>query len=269
MKVLITGGNGFVGKNLIAECLKRGFEVKSVELEDFYSDKWTKKLKDIAQSFFPDVVFHVGACSDTLENDVNFMMELNYESTKVLTDWCKENSKKMIYSSSAANYGQAFYPSNLYGWSKYVAEGYVVSNGGVGLRYFNVYGPGEEHKGRMSSVAYQSFLKKKAGEKIILFPKKPVRDFVYIKDVVEANLHAAECHISLNGDWYDVGSFSSRLFEDVLLGLGITEWEYCSEDSIPTGYQFRTAATKLMPGWTPKFKLEKGLKDYISYLQDE
>ena len=69
-----------------------------------------------------------------------------------------------------------------------MGEGYVVSNNGIGLRYFNVYGPGEEDKGRMSSVAYQMFLKDKNNEEIKLFPKKPKRDFVYVKDIVKANI---------------------------------------------------------------------------------
>lgn len=272
MKVVITGSDGFIGKNLNNECSKRGFDVKTIELSDFYSNEnndWKKKLLEIVSTFSPEVIFHVGACSDTLERKVNFMMELNYESTKVLTDWCVENRRKIVYSSSAANYGLGLHPSNLYGWSKYVAEGYVVSNGGVGLRYFNVYGPGEEHKGIMSSVAYQSYIKKRSGEKIFLFPKKPMRDFVYVKDIVEANIFAAECYLTLNGNWYDIGSFSSRTFEDVLQGLEIYEWEYYDEGLIPLGYQFKTLATKEMPGWTPKFNLEAGLKDYIKYLQNE
>jgi len=268
MRALITGSEGFIGKNILEEALARGYEVKGLELKEFYDQNWFRNLRNIVSDYFPDVIFHVGACSDTLEKDVNYMMELNYESTKILTDWCKENGKKIVYSSSAANYGQAFFPSNLYGWSKYVAEGYVVANGGVGLRYFNVYGPGEEHKGKMSSVAYQSYIKNKKGEEIILFPKKPKRDFVYVKDVVSANFHAEECYISLGGDWYDIGSFSSRLFEDVLSGIGIQKWSYSSEEDIPIGYQFNTHATKLMPSWVPKFNLEEGLKDYIIYLQN-
>ena len=119
-----------------------------------------------------DAVFHVGACSDTLETNVDYMMTRNYESTKIIMDWCVKNNKPMIYSSSAANYGtNNLYPSNLYGWSKYVGEGYVISNGGIALRYFNVYGPGEEDKGKMASVAYQMFIKNTKGEKITLFPK--------------------------------------------------------------------------------------------------
>ena len=138
----------------------------------FLNLNWGEKLLQILESMNYDAVFHVGACSDTLETNVDYMMTRNYESTKIIMDWCVKNNKPMIYSSSAANYGtNNLYPSNLYGWSKYVGEGYVISNGGIALRYFNVYGPGEEDKGKMASVAYQMFIKNTKGEKITLFPK--------------------------------------------------------------------------------------------------
>ena len=122
----------------------------------------------------------------------------------------------MIYSSSAANYGErGENPSNLYGWSKYTAEDYVISNGGIALRYFNVYGPGEENKGSMASVALQMTRNYKEGKEIKLFPKKPKRDFVYIKDIISANLYAFENFNSLSGKYYEVGSGESRTFEDV------------------------------------------------------
>ena len=145
MKVLITGTKGFIGRNL-KETLSKDYEILTFEESDLNSD-WRSKLDNI---FNEDLkcVFHVGACSDTLEQNVNYMMLLNYEVTKYITDLCVNNGTPLIYSSSAANYGvNEEYPSNLYGWRKYVGEGYVISNGGIGLRYFNVYGPGEEDKG--------------------------------------------------------------------------------------------------------------------------
>jgi ADP-L-glycero-D-manno-heptose 6-epimerase len=121
---------------------------------------WTDELIQKLNDYKVEGIFHVGACSNTLETDVNYMMTRNYESTKIISDFCSENDIPLIYSSSAANYGNnQEFPSNLYGWSKYVAEQHVIQNGGVALRYFNVYGPGEEHKGKMSSVAYQMMMK--------------------------------------------------------------------------------------------------------------
>lgn len=271
MKILITGNKGFIGSNLSKKFIGLDRSVYQIDLDDFYTnnDQWTKKLISKLYNINPDVVFHVGACSDTLEKSVNYMMELNYESTKIIMDWVKFNSKKIIYSSSAANYGSNNYPSNLYGWSKYAAEGYVISNGGLALRYFNVYGKGESHKGRMSSVAFQSYLKNKNGEQIKLFPGEPKRDFVYVEDVITANLFALENYDVLKYNWYDVGSEESRSFEDVLKNIGVSDWSYYEESDIPGGYQFYTKSSKWMPGWRPKYNLEKGLKEYIKSLSNE
>ena len=153
-KVIITGSKGFIGKSLSYQLNRDGYLVHSFDDSYFLNENWCEELLKTLNSLNYDAIFHVGACSDTLETNVEYMMTRNYESTKIMMDWCIENNKPMIYSSSAANYGtNGKYPANLYGWSKYVAEGYVISNGGIGLRYFNVYGPGEEDKGKMASVA--------------------------------------------------------------------------------------------------------------------
>jgi ADP-L-glycero-D-manno-heptose 6-epimerase len=269
VKILVTGSDGFIGKSLCYYIeSKMDITPYTLETADFYNDiDWALKLTTELYEINPDVIFHVGACSDTLEKRVNYMMELNYESTKIISDWSRANERKMIYSSSAASYGvNNKFPSNLYGWSKYVAEGYVISNGGVALRYFNVYGPGESHKGKMSSVALQMYNRSKDGESIYLFPGNPERDFVYIKDVISANFYSMENYDLIKSDWYDVGSFESRTFEDVLLNIGIMNWEYTSEDWIPEGYQYFTKATKIIPGWKPKYTIENGLKEYMNFL---
>ena len=265
MKILITGTEGFIGRNLLNE-LSDKYEIYTLEESDLSSD-WKSKVKNFFDLSL-NVVFHVGACSDTLEQNVNYMMFLNYEVTKYLTDLCSEYDVPIIYSSSAANYGiNNEYPSNLYGWSKYAGEGYVTSNNGIALRYFNVYGPGEEDKGRMSSVAYQMFLKHKKNEDIKLFPKKPKRDFVYIKDVISANLYAFDNFKKLSGKWYEVGSGNSSLFEDILEYMNFN-YSYNDESIIPNGYQFYTCSdkSKWMDGWVPKFNLKSGITDYLKYL---
>jgi len=267
-KVFVTGTRGFIGKNLMNDLNLKGYITFGFDDSYLNYENWEEKLLEILNSLKYDVVFHVGACSDTLETDTNFMMVRNYESTKVMVDWCVRNGKQFIYSSSAANYGtNGRYPSNLYGWSKYVAEDYVKLNGGICLRYFNVYGPGEEEKGRMASVAYQMFLKKRNNDDVFLFPKKPLRDFVYVKDVVDANIFALENYEELKGNYYEVGSGVARGFEDVLNNMGIT-YQYTSEESIPNGYQFYTCSDKQkwMTGWESKWDLETGIKDYKNYL---
>lgn len=265
---VITGHEGFIGSNLIDTLRMLGHRAVGINSSYLKMPNWKLQIHSFLDTVKPDGIFHVGACSDTLEQDVNYMMVRNYEATKVFTDWCVRNSKPIIYSSSAANYGvNNNYPANLYGWSKYAGEDYVVNSKGIALRYFNVYGPGEHKKGRMASIAYQMFLKYRNGEVINLFPNKPCRDFVYVKDVVDANIHAYINYDKLHSKYYEVGSGTARPFEDVLSLMNI-EHGYVSESLIPEGYQYYTCSdkTKWMKGWTPKYQLEDGIEDYLCRL---
>ena len=268
-KVLVTGSSGFIGTNLSKHLGELGFIVKLLDSDYFKELDWQNSLLSLLNGFDPKVIFNVGACSNTLELNVQYMMEQNYQSTKLISDWCKDEKRNLIFSSSAANYGiNGKYPSNLYGWSKYVAEDYVRKSGGIALRYFNVYGPGEENKGAMSSFLYQAYVYRNHGEKVLLFPGGPSRDFIYIKDVVGANLYAMENFLDLAGSYYDVATGCSRLFEDVLKLAGI-EFTYSDESKIPAGYQFYTCGDtkKWMGGWKPDYSLEEGVADYLTYLQ--
>ena len=269
--LLVTGSSGFIGKNLSDVLNQLGFNVEHLDAEYFGDEDWETTLFNQLNEIEPDAIFHVGACSNTLESNVQLMMLQNYESTKLISDWCFYRGRKLIYSSSAANYGvKGKFPSNLYGWSKYVAEDYVCKSGGVALRYFNVYGPGEEHKGEMASFLYQANLRHEVGEKIRLFPGGPTRDFVYIKDITSANLHALENFSELSGHFYDVATAESRSFEDVL-ALAAIEFSYTEEAKIPKGYQFYTRGdpNKWMPGWLPKYPLERGVDEYLKYLRQD
>lgn len=267
---VITGTEGFIGANLL-NTLKEKYPdglFLTINEDIFEDESWDLMLETILHNYKPDAVFHIGACSDTLEKNVNYMMKVNYEFTFKLAELCKDLSIPIIYSSSAANYGvNDKYPSNLYGWSKYAAEGIVTALGGIGLRYFNVYGPGEEHKGRMASVAYQMYLKSQDNQEIKLFPKKPLRDFVFIKDIVSANLYAYENYSKLNSNWYEVGSGEARSFEDMIDNMGY-EYTYHPESIIPEGYQFFTCSSSnlWMEGWQPQYTLESGIKEYLEYL---
>ncbi len=266
-KVIVTGSKGFIAKNLIKE-IDGKYDLMFIDEDIFNDSNWVINLSNILHSFGPNIIFHIGACSDTLELNVNYMMTRNYEFTRILSDYCHDFNCKMIYSSSAANYGtNDLYPSNLYGWSKYVAEQYIIKNGGIGLRYFNVYGPLEDHKGKMASVAYQMLEKQKNGQEIEIYPLKPQRDFVYVKDIVNANLFASKWYSDYSGNWYEVGSGDARTFEDVLDILKI-EYSYTDENTIPKGYQFYTKSNpnKWMFGWKPQYNLEEGLKDYLNNL---
>ena len=180
-------------------------------------------------------IFHQGACSSTTEWDGRYMMENNYEYSKVLYHYCQAHHIPFIYASSAAVYGgcdrfteqlQYEAPLNVYGYSKFQFDQYVrrhqtsQTSQVVGLRYFNVYGPREAHKGSMASVAFHLNNQLKQGETIRLFAGcdgyadgEQRRDFVYVGDVVEVNLWFLE-HPQVSGI-FNAGTGRSQTFNDV------------------------------------------------------
>lgn len=266
--VVVTGARGFVGKKLVERLALENKEIYCLDDDYLLNENWEETLLALLTKIDFNIIYHVGACSDTLEQNVNFMMIRNYESTKVLTHIASAKNAKFIYSSSAANYGiNDRYPANLYGWSKYAAEDFVRLSGGVSLRYFNVYGPGEENKGNMASFLHQAYLMHGSGKEVKLFPGKPSRDFIHVNDVVEANIHAAQNYFNFKGQVFEVSTGTSRTFED-MLDIAEIPYSYTSEGKIPSGYQFYTCGDKKkhMPGWVPKVNLELGVKTYIEHL---
>ena len=184
-KIVITGHKGFVGKNLFTQF------TSVIGIDEKYDMKYINNFLDIHN---PDVVFHIGACSDTLATDIGFVMERNYLSTKWITDWCITNNKKIIYASSAAVYGfDGKKPSNLYGWSKLMGEDYVVARGGIALRYFNVYGPGELVDSHMAAVIGKWRSQAEKNYPItIVGDGNQRRDFTHIDDIVDGLIKIAE-----------------------------------------------------------------------------
>ena len=269
MKILITGTNGFVGKRLINRLKQEtSYDLHGIDDEYFAAEIWQDSLTSYLYDLDPDVIIHVGADTNTLERRVNYEMSRNHEATKILVDWCAHRRLPFIYSSSAACYGvDGRTSSNLYGWSKYTAENYVTAMGGISLRYFNVYGPGEEHKGNMASFVYQAFLKNQKGEEISLFPGNPRRDFVHVDDVVNANIFALNNYVTLPKKHFDVGSGHACSYERLMDVMGY-KYTYCSEDVVPVGYQYYTRSNKQkwLPGWKPCYDIDYGLKTYKKYL---
>ena len=215
MKVLLTGHKGFVGSNLLTKLKKLGHYAYCLEKDANYEEYALEQI--IRQC---EVVFHVGAISDTTIQDANEMLYYNYTLSKRIFDLARKHNVRVVYSSSAANYGDGNgIPNNIYGWSKLLAEDYGLKSCErfVALRYFNVYGPGEEHKGKMASVAYQAY---KVGD-FKLFPGDIKRDFVYIDDVVNANLHAS----TLERGVFDVGTGEAETFQSLVEGMEIP-YEY-------------------------------------------
>ena len=219
--IIVTGGAGFIGSNivrglnnlgiddiLIVDNLKNASKHKNLNRINFrdYIDKEDFD-SDLIRDMNVEAVFHQGACSDTMETDGKYMMKNNYEYTKNIFHACIYRKIRFLYASSASVYGNGEngfeenekneYPLNVYAFSKYQFDRYVnklfrenkIESQVVGLRYFNVYGPQENHKGRMASVAFHLFNQIKAGEKMKIFEGSEnfLRDFIHIDDVVSVN----------------------------------------------------------------------------------
>lgn len=219
MRALVTGGAGFVGSNLCWELAARGWDV--VALDDFSSGDsenlrgfpgdvvtagvgdapyWGSRVRRV------DAVFHQAALTDTTIMDQRVMMKVNVESFRELLAWAaKAKVKKVVYASSAGVYGDLPVPMredmppsplNVYGFSKAIMDNVAARAKGVkavGLRYFNVFGPREAHKGKAASMIWQLSLQMRAGRRPRIFESGgQFRDFIYVKDVVDANLRAFE-----------------------------------------------------------------------------
>jgi ADP-L-glycero-D-manno-heptose 6-epimerase len=226
---IVTGAAGFIGSKLVEGLNRRGVtEVIAVdnlahadkfrnlagcEIADYLDQQeFLSRLADFEGSV--EAVFHQGACSDTMETDGRYMLDNNYAYSRRLLEWCQEEEVPLLYASSASVYGAGpgfredrrfEKPLNVYGYSKFLFDQYVrrmleTRNAQVaGLRYFNVYGPNEQHKGRMASVAYHAYRQLLGAGKVKLFVGsdgygngEQQRDFVYVEDVVDVNLWLLE-----------------------------------------------------------------------------
>ncbi len=251
MYYIVTGAAGFIGSNLVKALNDRG-ENNIIAVDNLKSaDKFRNLVdcdiadfldkedfrKKMREGFFDGLVvaiFHQGACSDTMATDGRYVMDNNYQYTLDLLNYCQEEEIPFIYASSASVYGggkdfresrECEAPLNVYAYSKFLFDQIVrrrhkLSAQVVGLRYFNVYGPREQHKGRMASVAYHFFNQYRAEGKVRLFEGcdgyengSQLRDFVSIEDVVRVNLHFLD-HPEVSGI-YNVGTGQSQSFNDV------------------------------------------------------
>ena len=275
MRIIVTGDNGFIGGELKAALIQAGHDVVGLD-RWIFSDKYRKHIP-FDQFGKVDGVFHCGAISDTMTTDIDKTIRLNTYFTADLAEYCEKNRIPLVYSSSAAVYGNSYpdiQPLNLYGWSKYLGERYVTDAGGIALRYFNVFGVTEYKKMKMASVATQAFLYYvRTGRPFELFPGRPRRDFIHVSDVVNANLRALGILMDdeMNDDItfklvYDVGSAETMTFEEV---LDIMEVPYIitTSDKIPHSYQYETKARKdqWLPRWKPALSPQQ---QYANHRQD-
>jgi len=258
-RIVVTGAAGFIGANLIKGLNARGM-TNIIAVDDLTQGDKFRNLADLQiadyvdadvfyDAFAADVygeveaVFHEGACSDTMESNGKFMMQNNYTTSVQLYQTCHKRGARLLYASSASTYGGADTfkeepaferPLNVYGYSKLLFDQRMRRECGpkfenalagrgkqvVGFRYFNVYGPHEQHKGRMASVAFHQFNQFKAEGKVKLFgdyggyaPGTQMRDFIFIDDVVAVNLWFFD-HPEISGI-FNLGTGRAQPFNDV------------------------------------------------------
>ena len=259
MKIVVTGAAGFIGSNIIAGLNARGIQ-DIIAVDDLTQGDKFKNLADLqisdyidaddfydlfADRAFGDVeaVFHEGACSDTMESDGKYMMDNNYTLSCELFHACQDQGTRLLYASSAATYGgsntfsespEFEKPLNVYGYSKLLFDqrlrreiGKQFENAATqvaGFRYFNVYGPREQHKGRMASVAFHQFHQFQTDGKVKLFGDYggysaggQMRDFVFIDDVVAVNLWFFD-HPEKSGI-FNLGTGKAQPFNDVAISV--------------------------------------------------
>jgi ADP-L-glycero-D-manno-heptose 6-epimerase len=281
---IVTGGAGFIGANLVAALNTRGIKDIVVVDDLTQADKFSN-LADLDIADYLDrreylrqiqsnpsrarirAVFHQGACSDTMEHNGAYMMENNFEYSKAVLHYCQSRRIPLIYASSAAVYGagKVFHespdheaPLNVYGYSKLLFDQYVrrvlpkKTAPIVGLRYFNVYGDREQHKGRMASVAFHHFQQFRREGKVRLFEGcdgyaagEQRRDFVSVEDVVAVNLYFLD-HSKKSGI-YNVGTGRSQPFNDVALAVINAFRQHAGERPVRLAEALASSAIEYIP----------------------
>jgi ADP-L-glycero-D-manno-heptose 6-epimerase len=300
---IVTGGAGFVGSNLTLALQEKFPDARLTVIDDFRSGSfknltgyrgdfvaqnlasldWHEQFGD--QMF--DAIFHLASITDTTNHDQFEQVHDNVESFRRILDFARPTETRIIYASSAATYGAATEasvessgaaPANVYAFSKVIMDniarnaaaespGWII----VGLRYFNVYGPREAHKGVPASMVYHLSQQMKAGQRPRIFKHgEQKRDFVYVKDVVDGTIRALDAQTS---GIYNLGSGEARSFNELIdvlnkcLGINFQP-EYF--DNPHVHYQNFTQAdltsSRKSLGYEPKFPLEDGVRDYMQWL---
>ena len=302
----VTGGAGFIGSNLTLALQEKFPQAKLTVIDDFRSGDfknlagyrgdfvaqnlaaldWRKQFSD--EKF--DAIFHLASITDTTLHDQFIQVHDNVESFRRILNFARPTRTRIIYASSASTYGPAgeasvesngAAPANIYAFSKTIMDNIAMREANaasdwviIGLRYFNVYGPREAHKGVPASMVYHLSRQMKAGQRPRIFKHgDQKRDFVYVKDVLEGSILALEAHES---GIYNLGCGQARSFNDLVDVLNKclgTNFEPDYIDNPHAHYQNFTEAdlskVRSALGYAPQFPLEDGVRDYMKWLYPE
>ncbi|OAM89597.1 ADP-glyceromanno-heptose 6-epimerase [Termitidicoccus mucosus] len=310
--IIVTGGAGFIGRNLVEALNRRGEDNIYIVDKLGRDEKWRNLLglafedawgiddfrRRVRDNDLPPVatIFHLGACSATTEADADYLLDNNYRTTRELCEWSLKNGVRFIYASSAATYGAGEHgyddsddvtpllrPLNMYGYSKHMFDLWALRRGHLraiaGVKYFNVFGPGEDHKGDMRSVINKAVTQIVETGKVQLFRShrpdykdgEQLRDFVYVKDAVAQTLFYHD-HPEVSG-LFNAGTGRARSWNDlaraVFAALGrepVIEYIDMPE-TIREKYQYYTksdTAKARAAGYTREaFTLEDAVRDYV------
>ena len=303
LKLIVTGGAGFIGSNLTLALQEKFPNARLTVIDDFRSGDF-KNLAgyggdfvaqnlatlDLREQFGDekfDAIFHLASITDTTMHDQFAQVHDNVESFRRILNFAKPTKTRIIYASSASTYGPAkeastesngAAPANIYAFSKTIMDNVAMRVARetpdwilVGLRYFNVYGPRETHKGVPASMIFHLSKQMKAGQRPRIFKQgEQKRDFVYVKDVVEGSILALDARTS---GIYNLGSGQARSFNDLVgilnKSLG-TDFEPDYIENPHAHYQDFTQAdlTKVRGalGYEPRYPLETGVADYMKWL---
>src|SRR5256714_509927 len=301
--LLVTGGAGFIGSNLTLSLQAKFPDARLTVIDDFRSGSFKNLLGYrgdlVAQNLATldwkeqfgnekfEAIFHLASITDTTLHDQFIQVHDNVESFRRLLNFARPNNTRIIYASSASTYGAATTasvesngaaPSNIYAFSKAIMDNLAIREAKenqswiiVGLRYFNVYGPREAHKGVPASMVFHLAQQMKAGQRPRIFTQgDQKRDFVYVKDVVEGSILALEAKKS---GIYNLGSGQARSFNelgDVLNKCLGAKFQPHYIQNPHAHYQNVTVAdldkVRSALGYQPQFSLERGVKDYVDWL---
>ena len=306
LNLVITGGAGFIGSNLTLALQERFPNARLTVIDDFRSGNfknltgyrgdfvaknlatlnWGEQLGDPGAAAF-DAIFHLASITDTTLHDQFVQVHDNVESFRRLLNFARPTKTRVIYASSASTYGAVTQasvesngaaPTNVYSFSKVIMDNIAIREARenpdwiiIGLRYFNVYGPREAHKGVPASMVYHLAQQMKTGQQPRIFKHgEQKRDFVYVKDAVEGSIRALDAQTS---GIYNLGTGEARSFNelvDVLNKCVGTNFRPDYIDNPHAHYQNFTQAdltnARSALGYEPRFPLEEGVRDYMQWL---